>query len=57
MDSVGKWEFELGNEKLLDVRSANILSLLDLHNTEDLKEGHISFENFAIRKVYQNARG
>ena len=57
MDSVGKWEFELGNEKLLDVRSANILSLLDLHNTEDLKEGHISFGNVAIRRVYQNARG
>ena len=35
-DTVRQWELETGLEELLDVRAANILGLLDLHNAENL---------------------
>jgi hypothetical protein len=31
-------ELEVGDKQLLDVGSAHILGLLDLHNTDDLAE-------------------
>ncbi len=36
-DTVGKGELELGDQELLDVGAADILGLLDLNNTEDLR--------------------
>lgn len=35
---MGKGEPELGGEELLDVGAANVLGLLDLDDTEDLRK-------------------
>ena len=40
-DTVGKGELELGNQKLLDVGAANVVGLLDLHDTENLIESKV----------------
>ena len=39
--TVGKGELELGNQELLDVWAANIIVLLDLHDTENLIESKV----------------
>jgi hypothetical protein len=36
VDTVGKREFEVLGEELLDVGAANVIGLLDLDNLEDL---------------------
>ena len=41
LDAVGKGELELGNQKLLDVGTANVVGLLDLHDTENLIESKV----------------
>jgi hypothetical protein len=33
---VGEWELEVGSEKLLDVGTTDVISLLDLNNAENL---------------------
>lgn len=40
-DAMRKREFEIGNEKLLDVGSADVLGLLDLNHAENLNPGDI----------------
>ncbi len=37
-DAMGEGELEVGGKELLDVGAADILRLLDLHNTEDLQK-------------------
>lgn len=37
-NTVGKGELDAGGKELLDVGAANVLGLLDLNNTEDLKK-------------------
>lgn len=38
-DAVGEGEAEVGGEELLDVRAADVDSLLDLGDAEDLRDG------------------
>ena len=40
-DAVGKRELEVGNEKLPDVRAADVVSLLNLYHTENLSSTRI----------------